>query len=81
MQVEIQVQVPTAVNIGLTRAVFVQVLKSKNSVTMVRVNFASSDRDKYLMGRWLQTYAGASIPWGNEAEIFIIPILGGRKIF
>jgi len=24
---------------------------------------------------------GASIPWGNEAEIFIIPILGGNLAF
>jgi len=24
---------------------------------------------------------GASIPWGNEAEIFIIAIIGGRKFF
>jgi len=25
--------------------------------------------------------AGASIPWGNEAEIFIIAITGGKKFF
>jgi len=23
-------------------------------------------------------HTGASIPWGNEAEIFMIPILGGK---
>jgi len=37
---------------------------------------------------WTQEYdqevglhAGASIPWGNEAEIFIIAILGGKLAF
>jgi len=27
---------------------------------------------------YILAYTGASIPWGNEAEIFIIPILGGN---
>jgi len=33
------------------------------------------------MDKYNRPTTGASIPWGNEAEIFIIAILSGNKFF